>query len=423
MLVRAGRHALRRRHVSRRRAGGGYWTDYLRDYIKSRDLEQPVKHGRIWRIVHDTTQARPAPALSKARAGARWCRRCRIRTAGGATPRSSCSSQRGDATVAPQLRQLAARRQTGGRRLHALWTLDGLDAIDAARSRSGRSPTSPPDVRAAAIRLSERWLARGRTTADAAAVLKLMDDANWTVRRQLAATVGALAAGRRGLERGACDADALRRRSRLPSTRTLSGLRGLESQTCSTRLMRVREARTADVVSMLAGAVREAANVAAVILARARRRHPSWQRTARPSCRASTLGLPSAGGGRAGAAVAARPGAAAPARPVSLPAEPALTGSLAADGRDRRCRQARRGEARLARQARPGRHGRAADPRAAAAVRRRGRLYKNICVGLPSAGRPGQREARASLVDSRYVTGRTPERPRDSSAGRKARSA
>ena len=33
-----------------------YWTDYLRDYIKAADLQQPIKHGRIWRIVHDTTR-------------------------------------------------------------------------------------------------------------------------------------------------------------------------------------------------------------------------------------------------------------------------------------------------------------------------------------------------------------------------------
>ena len=38
----------------------------LRDYIKARDLEQPVNLGRIWRIVHDTTKRDQAPALSKA---------------------------------------------------------------------------------------------------------------------------------------------------------------------------------------------------------------------------------------------------------------------------------------------------------------------------------------------------------------------
>ena len=67
-----------------------YWTDYLRDYIKARDLEQPVNLGRIWRIVHDTTKRdAEAGAVEGARRRS-WCRRFRIRTAGGATRRSSC---------------------------------------------------------------------------------------------------------------------------------------------------------------------------------------------------------------------------------------------------------------------------------------------------------------------------------------------
>ncbi len=47
---------------------GGIWSDYLRDYIKSRDLELPVKRGRIWRIVYGTgvDQSRPKPSLSSA---------------------------------------------------------------------------------------------------------------------------------------------------------------------------------------------------------------------------------------------------------------------------------------------------------------------------------------------------------------------
>ena len=34
----------------------GYITEYLRDQIVSRKLEQPIGHGRIWRVVHDTTR-------------------------------------------------------------------------------------------------------------------------------------------------------------------------------------------------------------------------------------------------------------------------------------------------------------------------------------------------------------------------------
>ncbi len=67
--------------------------------------------------------------------------------------------QRGDKSVVPQLKQLAAQAPDWRTRLHALWTLDGLDAIepdDVQRALADKSP----DVRASAIRLSERWLDR-----------------------------------------------------------------------------------------------------------------------------------------------------------------------------------------------------------------------------------------------------------------------
>ena len=49
------------------------------------------------------------------------------------------------------------------------------------------------DVRAAALRLSERWLGEAKHPLHAA-VLKRLDDADWAVRRQLAASLGALPA-------------------------------------------------------------------------------------------------------------------------------------------------------------------------------------------------------------------------------------
>ena len=44
----------------------GFITEYLRDQILSRSLEQPIGRGRIWRVVHDTTRRGPNPALSHA---------------------------------------------------------------------------------------------------------------------------------------------------------------------------------------------------------------------------------------------------------------------------------------------------------------------------------------------------------------------
>ena len=53
----------------------GFITEYLRDQILSRSLEQPIARGRIWRVVHDTlrrgSEAGLAPRLaSRARRGA-----------------------------------------------------------------------------------------------------------------------------------------------------------------------------------------------------------------------------------------------------------------------------------------------------------------------------------------------------------------
>ncbi len=132
-------------------------------------------HGRIWRIVHDTTRRRADSRRCRRRRPRSWCRRCRIRTAGGATRRSSCWSSAATSRSVPQLKTAGRRRRrTGGRKLHALWTLDGLDAIEPASCRR-RSPTSrPTSARRRSGCRSAGWARR--TAAIAAAVLKLADD-------------------------------------------------------------------------------------------------------------------------------------------------------------------------------------------------------------------------------------------------------
>jgi hypothetical protein len=44
---------------------GQYWTDYLRNYIKTNNLELPVNLGRIWRVVHESTKRDVKPSLTK----------------------------------------------------------------------------------------------------------------------------------------------------------------------------------------------------------------------------------------------------------------------------------------------------------------------------------------------------------------------
>src|SRR5262249_22983588 len=162
-----------------------------KDYITEHQLELPVHKGRIFRIVHDSTKRENKPALSKETPAALvqylshpngWWR----------DMAQQLLVQRGDLSVVPALAQIANSQATDWRRrLHALWTLDGLGARDAERPLVLRALTDPaPEVRTSALRLAERWL-KGAGGADAdrirEAVTATINDPNWQVRRQLAA--------------------------------------------------------------------------------------------------------------------------------------------------------------------------------------------------------------------------------------------
>ena len=378
-----------------------YWTDYLRDYIKARDLEAPIRHGRIWRIVHDSTRRDRKPALSKATAGELlqalshpngWWR----------DTAQQLLVQRGDTSVAPRLKELALRAPDWRTRLHALWTLDGLDAVDAAAVQQALADKSP-DVRASALRLSERWLGRADERI-APAVLKLIDDASWTVRRQLAATIGELSQPAR------LDAavSILTRYGSDPVTvdATISGLRGREADV----LERVAQAQSTDVnadaMTMLAAAVARSGEVAAVQQVIARIGDAStapWQRAA--LLQGLDTGLVAPGGGRGGGRGGR--GGGQQARPVSLPGEPSDLVKLAA-GSDETATIAKRLVAKLDWVGKPAAVVATAVPLTAQEQQRfdaGADLYKSICIGCHQADGKGKEKIAPSLVESRYVNG------------------
>src|SRR4029453_10361124 len=80
-------------------------------------------------------------------------------------------------------------------RMHALWTLDGIDRIEPDTALRALTDQSR-DVRVAAIRISERWLGETKSSL-ADAISKHVDDTDWAVRRQLAASLGSLPKGAR----------------------------------------------------------------------------------------------------------------------------------------------------------------------------------------------------------------------------------
>jgi mono/diheme cytochrome c family protein/glucose/arabinose dehydrogenase len=377
-----------------------YWTDYLREYVKARDMEKPVKLGRIWRIVHDTTRRVSAPRLSTA-SPAGLVQALSHANGWWRDTAQQLLVQRGDTSVVPQLKQLAAQSPDWRARLHALWTLDGLEAIEPAQVERALADKSA-DVRASALRLSERWL-KERNHPLANPVLALMSDSSWTVRRQLAATIGELPdaprleaavamLARYGTDPIAVDA-------------TVSGLRGREADT----LTRFARARTAaplpDVVTMLAGAIARSGEAGGVqqVLARATEAGAvPWQRTA--LLQGLEAGL--AGGGGRGAGR----GRGVALRVVSLPAEPtALTRLVAAGGETGTI--AGRVIARLEWPGKPAPPVVAAPPLTPEEQKRfvaGSNLYKGLCVACHQEDGTGRDKLAPGLVGSRFVTGQDP---------------
>jgi mono/diheme cytochrome c family protein/glucose/arabinose dehydrogenase len=280
---------------------GAYWTDYLRDYIKTHGLEAPVGLGRIWRVVHETTKRDRRPALSKASPAELvallahpngWYRDTAQRLL----------VERGERSVTGALREMTASHADWRARLHALWTLDGIDAIDRETVEKSLRDRSPA-IRAAAVRLAERWLGE-RSHPAKTAVLAMTNDPDWGVRRQLAASYGSLPRE----ERLDAIASLLRRYGGDPVTvdAAISGLADQEWAMLELLLDGERSPGTAavlaDPVAMLAAAIargRDAAAVARVREVAADATRPEWQRAA--LTRGIDAARPGAGRGRGSA--------------------------------------------------------------------------------------------------------------------------
>ena len=150
-------------------------TYYLAKNIEERKLAEPWNLGRIYRIVPDNTQAKIVqlpkettriPAMLTHPNG--WVRDTAQRVL----------VERGDASVVPDIKNLAAIGATPQTRVQALWTLEGMNALD-------------PDVIAIAIHdKDEKVRAAGVRLADPAASLqelvKLTKDPSAEVRMHLA---------------------------------------------------------------------------------------------------------------------------------------------------------------------------------------------------------------------------------------------
>jgi mono/diheme cytochrome c family protein len=165
---------------------------------------------------------------------------------------------------------------------------------------------------------------------------------------------------------------------------------------------------------MLAAAVAKSGDVTAIEQLLARATDPAavlWQRTA--LLQGLDTGLPSAGGGgRGGAGRGGGRGAPAPAKPVSLPGEPASLVKLA-ESKDDAGATARRVVAKLDW---PGKPAPVVDVAPLTAEQQKrydagSQLYQSICVGCHQPDGRGKEKLAPSLVDSNYVKGPDPTAP------------
>ncbi len=411
----------------------GYMTEYLRDYVLTHKLDQANSFGRIYRVVHDSTRRdttrmpmrTPSAQLVSLLSHANGWRRDMAQ---------QLLVERGDQSVVPALRKLAQSSGDVRTRLHALWTLDAIDAIDPADVTQALGHANR-DVRVSALRLAERWIGQPNHPIQGA-VLKRLDDTDWAVRRQLAATLGELPAG----SKEAALASVLERHGDDPIAMdaAISGMRGSELAVLD-RLMQatLETPQRAAAITMVAATVVRAADDAAVqsLLARVSdNARAGWQRSAllrgaEVALLAATMpGTPGRGtgdpnapcetcpGGRGGPGGArAFPGALEGATPAAPPAraggptltlarEPALLALAAGSGE-----LADRAAKVLVRIGWPGKAGAAPavllTPIEQKRVAAGQEIYKNICEGCHGADGREQPGAAPNIAGSSTVIG------------------
>jgi mono/diheme cytochrome c family protein len=243
-------------------------------------LAAPIHLGRIYRVVHETTRRDSKPSLSKA-STAQLVQTLSHPNGWYRDTAQRLLVERGDKAAIAPLKTLATTSKDPRARIHALWTLDGNDNIDVPTLTRALADTSR-DVRVSAIRIAERWLPTANHPIHPA-VLKLLDDPDWAVREQLAASLGLLPAG----PRESTLASLLQKHADDPVIvdAALSGLRGDEAAVLQALLQSstAQAAPAETAITMLSATIMKAAQEATaqnLLTWIADESRPAWQRSA-----------------------------------------------------------------------------------------------------------------------------------------------
>ena len=135
------------------------WTkegSFLRPRIINKGLDKNIGRGRIYRVVHDGYKPGPKPHLLDD-SGAQLLTYLDHPNAWWRENAQKEIIVRGDQSLVPALRQIAAGPHTTLGRIHALWTLEGLNAIDKEIVLKAMKDTSAA-VRKTAVWISERYV-------------------------------------------------------------------------------------------------------------------------------------------------------------------------------------------------------------------------------------------------------------------------
>ena len=136
-----------------------YLTSYLRGQLASRDLFQPVDHGRIWRVVKTDRSIARKDILPAKPTSLQWVERLSHPNGFWRDMAQKNLVTGADPAVVPLLRQKtqAIHNPSARGRLHALWTLEGLGQLDIP-TLTAALDDGDGSVRSAALRLLEPFL-------------------------------------------------------------------------------------------------------------------------------------------------------------------------------------------------------------------------------------------------------------------------